>query len=122
MDDPGNPLRLSMAEMQQLGRAATELLTERLEHLRDRPVAARWSRIDLEDLLDEPIPMQSQDPLDVLRRVATDVLPACAATDHPRFFSYVPGPGNFVGAVADFVASGANVFAGHWLVGAGAAQ
>jgi glutamate/tyrosine decarboxylase-like PLP-dependent enzyme len=122
MDDQEAPLRLSTAEMQRLGQAATELITDRLVNLRDRPVAARWSRLDLEDKLDEPVPTQPQDPVEVLRRVATDVLPACGATDHPRFFSYVPGPGNFVGAVADFVASGANVFAGHWLCGAGAAQ
>jgi glutamate/tyrosine decarboxylase-like PLP-dependent enzyme len=31
---------------------------------------------------------------------------------HPRFFAYMPGPGNFISALADFMASGFNVFAG----------
>lgn len=34
--------------------------------------------------------------------------------DHPRVFSHIPSPGNFVGAVADFLASGMNVFNGTW--------
>jgi glutamate/tyrosine decarboxylase-like PLP-dependent enzyme len=122
MEDTNTPLRLPPARMLELGNAAAELLADRLTHLRQRPVARRWSRAELELRLREPVPTAPRDPLDVLRRVATDILPACAATDHPRFFSYVPGPGNYVAAVADFVASGANVFAGHWLVGAGAAQ
>ncbi|GAB2648539.1 aminotransferase class I/II-fold pyridoxal phosphate-dependent enzyme [Kribbella swartbergensis] len=115
-------MTLSLAEMQQLGTAAIELISRRLVDLGDQRVAARWSRGELEQRLMEPVPTGPQDPLDVLARVAADVLPACAATDHPRFFAYVPGPGNFVAAVADFIAAGANVFAGHWLVGAGAAE
>jgi glutamate/tyrosine decarboxylase-like PLP-dependent enzyme len=42
--------------------------------------------------------------------------------DHPRFFAYVPSPGNFVGAMADALASGFNPFAGAWAIAAGAAQ
>jgi glutamate/tyrosine decarboxylase-like PLP-dependent enzyme len=42
--------------------------------------------------------------------------------DHPRYFAFVPGPGNYVSAMADALASGFNVFGGTWLEGAGAAQ
>jgi glutamate/tyrosine decarboxylase-like PLP-dependent enzyme len=116
------PLRLTTEQMRRLGYAAVDLLAERSHDLPNRPVARRWTTEELEAALREPAPAGPRDPLTVLDRVATDVLPACAATDHPRFFSYVPSPGNFVAAVADLLASGANVFAGHWLVGAGAAQ
>jgi aromatic-L-amino-acid decarboxylase len=117
-----DPLRLTNEQMRRLGYAAVDLLIERSEDLRNRPVAHWWTRNELEAALREPVPAGPREPLEVLHRVATDVLPACAATDHPRFFAYVPSPGNFVGSIADFLASGANVFAGHWLVGAGAAQ
>lgn len=115
-------MRLPLDQMRQLGYAAVDLIAERLEGLRESPVARRWSRTELEQKFREPVPTAPSDPMQVLRRVAADVLPACAATDHPRFFSYVPGPSNYVAAVADFVAAGANIFAGHWLVGAGATQ
>jgi glutamate/tyrosine decarboxylase-like PLP-dependent enzyme len=42
--------------------------------------------------------------------------------DHPRFFAYVPGPGNFVGAMADALVAGMNPFAGAWAVASGPAQ
>lgn len=108
--------------MCELGHAAVEFVVDRLARIDDLPVARRSSRPELEALLREPVPCGPREPLEVLDRVVHTILPACAATDHPRFFSYVPGPSNYVSAVADFLASGANVFAGHWLVGAGAAQ
>jgi glutamate/tyrosine decarboxylase-like PLP-dependent enzyme len=108
--------------MRRLGHAAADLVTDRFVRIRERPVARRWTPTELERTLAGPVPSRGRDPQEVLRQVAEDILPACMATDHPRFFSYVPGPSNYVGAVADFLASGANVFAGHWLAGAGAAQ
>ena len=42
--------------------------------------------------------------------------------DHPRFFAFVPGPGNFISTMGDALASGFNVFAGTWLGGSAAAS
>jgi glutamate/tyrosine decarboxylase-like PLP-dependent enzyme len=42
--------------------------------------------------------------------------------DHPRFFAFVPGPGSFVGAMADALAAGFNVFAGTWFESSGPAE
>jgi glutamate/tyrosine decarboxylase-like PLP-dependent enzyme len=55
----------------------------------------------------------------VLTLVERDVMGAITTVDHPRFYAFVPGPGNFVGAMADALASGFNVFAGHWLAASG---
>ena len=76
----------------------------------------------MEQRLREPIPELGHDPAEVLERARRDILNHNTVTDHPRFFSYVPSAGNFVSAMADTLASGFNVFAGHWLAGAGAAQ
>jgi aromatic-L-amino-acid decarboxylase len=35
--------------------------------------------------------------------------------DHPRYYAFIPGPGNYVSALADALASGFNIFAGTWL-------
>jgi glutamate/tyrosine decarboxylase-like PLP-dependent enzyme len=58
----------------------------------------------------------------VLAQVEREVLGPIMHLDHPRFFAWVPGPSNFVGALADLLAAGVNVFAGTWLEGAGPAQ
>ena len=50
-----------------------------------------------------------------------DVLAPGLRIDHPRFFGFVPGPGNPVGVVADALVSGFSVFAGTWLAAPGAA-
>jgi aromatic-L-amino-acid/L-tryptophan decarboxylase len=119
---PLPPLRLTPAAMRTLGYRAVDAIVDRLVGLAEQPVARPWRPAELADRLREPVPMAPTDPADVLDRVITQVFGACAATDHPRFFSYVPGPSNYVGAIADFLAAGFNVFSGHWLVGAGAAE
>ena len=41
--------------------------------------------------------------------------------DHPRFFAYIPSSSNFVGAMADMLASGYNIFNALYPLGTGAA-
>ncbi len=56
-----------------------------------------------------------RDPTAVLDRIERDVLSHSMPLDHPRFFAFVPGPSNLLGAFADALAAGFNVFAGTWL-------
>lgn len=57
--------------------------------------------------------------LDLLDR---HVWQAMMHLDHPRFFGFVPGPSNFVSAMADALVAGLNPFAGTWLEASGCAQ
>src|SRR6185437_5329834 len=66
----------------------------------------------------------SETPTDLetlLGRLENDVFPNNLHVDHPRFFAFVPGPGNYVSTMADALASGFNVFNGTWLGGSAAA-
>ena len=58
---------------------------------------------------------------DALRRLFEDVLPFTSRAAHPRFFAYIPFAGTWPGALGDFVASAANVYAGSWQEAAGPA-
>lgn len=49
-----------------------------------------------------------------------DVLPYLTHADHPRFFGYIPGPSNFISAMADTLVSGLNIFSGATSMGPGA--
>jgi glutamate/tyrosine decarboxylase-like PLP-dependent enzyme len=51
-----------------------------------------------------------------------DVLAYGLKTDHPRFFAYVPLPGNPLAPLADALSSGHTVFAGTWIASPGAAM
>jgi glutamate/tyrosine decarboxylase-like PLP-dependent enzyme len=105
--------------MRALGYRVVDLLVEHATTLRDQPVSTQRPRAELDARLgsfrDEPA-----DPGAVLSLVGDEVLSALTMVDHPRVYAFVPGPGNFVGAMADALASGFNVFAGHRLAASGA--
>ena len=50
------------------------------------------------------------------------MLPYTSRGAHPGFFAYVPFAGTWPGALGDFVASAANVYAGSWQEAAGPTQ
>ncbi|HET6617438.1 MAG TPA: pyridoxal-dependent decarboxylase, partial [Gemmatimonadota bacterium] len=108
--------------MRELGYRVVDLVVEHLTRIRDEPAVRRGTRSELEAALSEPIPEHGTDPDIVLDRVLRDVLRWTARVDHPRFFAFVPGPGNYVGFLADALASGYNVFAGTWLGASGPAM
>lgn len=115
-------LRLSSEEMRALGYQVIDALVEHFEELPEKPVTRRAGREDLEERLREPPPEHGSDAEEVLRRAQQEVFSNMMHVDHPRFFAFVPGPSNFVGAMADALASGFNVFSGTWLEGSGPAE
>lgn len=108
--------------MRELGYRVVDLIVDHVARIREEPAVRRGTRAELEAALREPIPESGTDFATVLDRVACDILPWRARVDHPRFFAFVPGPGNYVGAMADALASGFNVFAGTWLGASGPAM
>jgi glutamate/tyrosine decarboxylase-like PLP-dependent enzyme len=69
----------------------------------------------------EPIPENGMEFEAVLDQVEREVLRHTMHVNHPRFFAYVPGPSNYVAAMADAIIAGYNVFAGTWVSGSGPA-
>jgi aromatic-L-amino-acid/L-tryptophan decarboxylase len=112
-------LELSSDEMRRLGYRVVDMIVEHVESLGDRPVSTVASRAGLDAAIGRAIPRLPRPVDDVLDVVAGDVLANIAHVDHPRFFAYIPSPGNFVGAMADALAAGFNVFAGAWPVASG---
>lgn len=112
-------LSLSSEEMRALGYRVVDLIVEHFETLPGKPVTRRSDRASLEVRLREPCPEEGTDMLAVLDRLRRDVLDNIMHLDHPRFFAFIPGPSNFVGAMADALAAGFNVFAGTWLEASG---
>jgi aromatic-L-amino-acid decarboxylase len=114
-------LELSPDEMRRLGHRVVDLLVERFAEIRERSVGAKRSPEELRSRFSAPAPLDPTDPHELLARLVKDVFPDNLCVDHPRFFAFVPGPGNFVSTMADALASGFNVFNGSWLGGSAAA-
>jgi glutamate/tyrosine decarboxylase-like PLP-dependent enzyme len=119
---PPEGLALSVERMRAFGYRGMELIISHIEQLPHNRVAARIDKEKLETQLRTPFSEDGVHEDEVFRQLADDVLSSVMHVDHPRFFAYVPGPGNFVGVVADALASGFNVFAGAWMASSGPAQ
>ena len=115
------PLRLPAEEMRALGHQAVDEIVRHLETLDERPVTRPWDRRELDDLFDIPLPEEPGDPRKTLAETVEQVRATMSHPDHPRMLAFVPGPGNFVGAVADFVAAGLNAHVATWVLGPGPA-
>ncbi|MEP7218562.1 MAG: aminotransferase class I/II-fold pyridoxal phosphate-dependent enzyme [Bacteroidota bacterium] len=123
MNDNGHErLTLSADEMRRMGYRVIDMLVEHFEQLETLPVAGGMGRRELELLFREPPPGKGRSMEDVLDRVGRDIFGNMSHVDHPRFFAYVPGPGNFVGAMANALVAGFNPFAGAWATASGAAE
>jgi glutamate/tyrosine decarboxylase-like PLP-dependent enzyme len=115
-------LELSREAMERLGNVVVEQLVAHRADIRDQPASRVLSRAEGDRLLDEEMPQEGTDPVALLKRLKDDVFANISHVDHPRFFAFVPGPGNFVAAMGAALAAGHNVFAGTWLGGSGAAR
>jgi aromatic-L-amino-acid/L-tryptophan decarboxylase len=114
-------LELSPEQMQQLGYRVVDLLVEHFAKMREGPVGEKRSPGELLPRFAGPPPETPGDPEQLIARLEADVFPNNLHVDHPRFFAFVPGPGNFVSTMADALASGFNIFNGTWLGGSAAA-
>ena len=107
---------------EQLRAFGNEVLEMCLTHWGQVHEGKVWTPPDakaLDRVLRKPIPEQPGDRTAILGQLRDNVFSAQAHLAHPRFFAFVPGPGNFVSALGDFLASVYNPFAGSWLEGAG---
>ena len=119
---PDSKLELTSEEMRALGYRVVDRLVEHYAGLRDLPAARTGDRANLEELLREPLPEQGTGAAQVIEQLTAHVFGSMCHVDHPRFFAFVPSPGNFVGAMADALAAGFNPFVGTWLAGSGPAE
>jgi aromatic-L-amino-acid decarboxylase len=113
--DHHKPLTLTSEEMRAMGYRVVDMIVEHLEMLNDKPMTRKSDRATLEARLRMPPPLEGSDALRVLDELERDVLNTMMHPDHPRYFAFIPGPGNYVSALADALAAGFNVFAGTWL-------
>lgn len=108
--------------MRALGDQALDIVIRHFETNRDGPVARQMTRADAERLLRTELPEHGTPVSELFDVLTRDVFPNGFRTDHPRFYSFVPSPNNFVSVVGDLLTSGTNLFAGHWMAASGAAQ
>jgi len=108
------PLTLSKEEMKQCGYRIIDLLVSHFDNLGSQKVTSLADRKQMDALLHEGVPMDSTPSNEVLDHVINNVLSHVDLLTHPKFYSFVPSPSNYVSVMADTIASGFNIFSGGW--------
>jgi aromatic-L-amino-acid/L-tryptophan decarboxylase len=121
MNTPNYLLQLETDEARALGYAIVDRLLAYQEHLSEMPVVRVKTEEELRAELWETLPVQAKAPLSVLDRVEKEIFSSTNHETHPRFFAFIPAPSNFVGALAELLRTGYNIFSGSWLEGSGPA-
>ena len=118
MDDP---LALDPETMRQLGYRTVDMLVEWLNDV-GAPPLRRASPAEMQARLGGAPPEKPEPCEDILDGLRRDVLPFMSRGDHPGFFAFIPFCGTWPGALGDFVAAAANVYAGSWMESPGPTQ
>jgi len=113
-------IELSRDEMRAFGYRVIDILVEHLATLPQQRVGAKAVPEEIYAKLSEPPPEHGSPYEPLLEQLQRDVFPSTMHVNHPRFFAFVPGPGNFAGVMAETLAAGYNVFVGTWLGGSAA--
>ena len=106
--------------MQDLGNQVLGYVIHHHSEIKDKKVFKSGDFASLEAKISSQLPLKGQDAAEVFSEVNTFINDHIAHTDHPRFFSFIPSPGNYLANLAEMLTSGYNVFAGHWFAGAAA--
>ncbi len=115
-------LTLSKEEMQKYGYKIIDLIATHFENLNSEKLVSLANRKQMDALLQQPIPNEPCEPDKVLKDVIENVLSNIDLLTHPKFYSFVPSPSNFISAMADSIASGFNIFSGGWSTSPAAAE
>ncbi len=117
-----NRLELDSRTMRKLGYTIIDAIAGHMETQHHKPPVAQASRAEMDALFLEEAPDNPEDPETVLNFVLDKVMPHCNIVSHPKSFAFVPGPSNYIGAMADALSTGFNVFSGGWAASPAAAE
>jgi aromatic-L-amino-acid decarboxylase len=113
---------LSQDEMMASLDQVSEMILEHFTVLREKPVTRQKTRRELDRIIGDSFPADGVPIAEMLSVIESQVMSNIMHPDHPRFFAFVPSPGNFVSVLADALVSAFNVFNGTWIEASSAAK
>ncbi len=115
-------LTLSKKEMQQYGYKIIDHIVDHFETQTTKKPVALASREEMDSLLTENIPDHPSPANEILDFVMKEIIPNSNIVSHPKSYSFVPGPSNYISVMADTIATGFNIFSGGWAASPAAAE
>jgi aromatic-L-amino-acid decarboxylase len=113
---------LSKEEMKSYGYKIVDIIAEHWATLEQKKPVASASRKEMDNIFLQEAPNDGMPAEKVLDFVMDNVIPNSTVISHPKAYSFVPGPSNFISTMADSLATGFNIFSGGWMVSPAAAE
>lgn len=107
-------LTLSKDQMRTYGYKIVDAIVAHFDTQDSKDPVVTATREEMDDLFLENVPEEGTDAYKVLDFVVENVLEKSNVVSHPKSYSFVPGPSNYISAMADALATGFNVFSGGW--------
>ncbi len=120
--DYSHLLQLDKEEMKRYGYQVIDAIVDHFDTQNEKKPVTQATREEMDTLLDAPVPEKGMAPSEVLDFVVDHVLPHSNIVTHPKSYSFVPGPSNYVSVMADTLATGFNIFSGGWVASPAAAE
>ncbi|MBV1924068.1 MAG: aminotransferase class V-fold PLP-dependent enzyme [Flavobacteriaceae bacterium] len=115
-------LELSKEEMRTYGHQVVDAVVEHFDTQHEKLPVSSATRKEMDHMFLEEAPESASDPQKVLDFVLDKVVSTSTIVSHPKAFSFVPGPSNYISAMADTLATGFNIFSGGWAASPAAAM
>ena len=122
MQKTDKDFRLSEDEMRTYGYKVIDAIVNHFSTQEEKSPINLATRKEMDDLFLEQAPESATPSQEVLDFVLNNVLNKANILSHPKFYSFVPGPSNFISSMSDTLATGFNVFSGGWNASAAAAE
>ena len=120
--DNSHKLQLNALEMKDYGYQVIDAIVEHfIDETKKQPVVF-GTREEMDSLFKTEAPEEPMNYKDVMDFVVDKVLPNSSIVSHPKSYSFVPGPSNYVSVMADTLATGFNIFSGGWAASPAAAE
>ncbi len=108
--------------MQEYGYKVVDAIVEHFDTQNQKLPVAKGSRKEMDSLFLEEAPENPSDATEVLNFVLKNVMTKSNVVSHPKSFSFVPGPSNYISTMSDTLATGFNIFSGGWAASPAAAE
>jgi glutamate/tyrosine decarboxylase-like PLP-dependent enzyme len=118
-----NPtLTLSEEAMRDYGYKVVDAVVDHFVNQADKSPVFNATREEMDAKFLENAPEEGQDATEVFNFVVDKVLKRTDLLTHPKMYSFVPGPSNYISTMADTLATGFNIFSGGWANAPAAAE
>lgn len=105
-----------------LGYEVMDAIADYYRTVRERSIISQSSSKEIEQVFEEALPLQGQDPQSIIDEWTQKVLPHATHLGSPRYFGFVNGSGTMISVLADALATSVNMNTGGWKAGPAATE